>query len=388
LLAVYFIAALTCSYLFGMRLGKQSFRVWYIALGLAICQKFIVVDMVTKFFTYIVISAFIRKDVLLIHHRLRNKGYLIMNRPCINVKFRNSKLQYTNAACVAAGRMSEFPFSRLLIQLNDFDIPEIYRPRSVYSKIVFVTVFGLLILGMMLPPFAYDFVVEAVATPGVSMVMLAVFQIRTVRGRLLWLIIGVIILESVQVVGFFYSRRRRVDSKVADVDDDNDNRSALVSHNEGGSESASINERDGRHRRCQMSVHIVAPLPPRDVLNEVEEEAVAVLVGVGVSVPSSERQAVQDEEPEDESAERPVPLFAVSDPTSGYYEDEPWQEQEQEQEAEREAVRQAAEEARLRLEAERAAAAAAAALAVEREAARAALVEAQSAVQKLAKISS
>jgi uncharacterized protein involved in type VI secretion and phage assembly len=108
-----------------------------------------------------------------------------------------------------------------------------------------------------------------------------------------------------------------------------------------------------------------------------------------VSVPSSERQAVQDEEPEDESAERPVPLFAVSDPTSGYYEDEPWQEQEQEQEAEREAVRQAAEEARLRLEAERAAAAAAAAaLAVEREAARAALVEAQSAVQKLAKISS
>jgi hypothetical protein len=390
LLAVYFIAALTCSYLFGMRLGMHSFRVWYIALVLAICQKFIVVDMLTSFFIYIMIPAFIRKDVLLIHRRLRNKGYLIMNRPCINVKFRNSKLQYTNAACTAARRMPEFPFSRLLIQLNDFDIPEIYRPRSVCSKIVFVAVFGPLILGMMLPPFAYDFVVEAVATSGVSIVMLAVFQIKTVRGRFLWLIIGVVILEIIQVVGFFYSRRRRIDSRVANVDDDNDDRSALGSHNEGGSGSASINERDRRHRRRQMSVHIVdATPPPRDALNEVEEEA-AVLVGV--SVPSSDRQAVQDEEPEDESAERPVPLFAVSDPTSGYYEEEPRQEQKQEQDAardgfaaEREAVQQAAEEeARLRLEAERAAAAAAA-LAVERKTARAALVEAQLAVQTLAK---
>ena len=97
--------------------------------------------------TFVVLST-ISDDIRLWHGLLREKAKSIMQRSSGMIRDADALIQHINPACRAAQSYPHLPASRLLLSINDFDLPvsEVLEARERNSKIRRVAKYALLVV--------------------------------------------------------------------------------------------------------------------------------------------------------------------------------------------------------------------------------------------------
>ena len=82
----------------------------------------------------IVISGIASSDVRTVHALLRERAKYVLRRSSGLIRFSDSLIQHFNPACRAARAFPELPISRLLMSLNDHDLPIKYVHIDNYRR--------------------------------------------------------------------------------------------------------------------------------------------------------------------------------------------------------------------------------------------------------------
>ncbi len=110
-------------FLFGVSLGSEATEAWINGTAMSMVMEIFILQPMRIFISFIFLSSFTTTKVKLMHAALRNRTKGIIKRKKGIMKDSNSLVQHLNPACRAARHYSHLPMSRLLISLNDFDIP-------------------------------------------------------------------------------------------------------------------------------------------------------------------------------------------------------------------------------------------------------------------------
>ena len=115
----------TCLYifLFGVGLGAESTTMWLNGWALAFSVEVFILQPARIWFRYILVAGVTNKRVRLIHGTLRSRARGIMQRKQGIMRDAGSLIQHMNPACRAARQHPHLPISRLLMSLNDYDLP-------------------------------------------------------------------------------------------------------------------------------------------------------------------------------------------------------------------------------------------------------------------------
>jgi len=133
LLVAYFIGTLVYIFLTGVSQGPNVTNLWLQALALALCQDVFVLKPVGIWMNFIAISSIVADSVhnisILVNDRLqfvlhRTRGVLVANSLLV---------QHFNPACRAARAVPHLNSAKLLIALNDFDLPITIYPRYIWT---------------------------------------------------------------------------------------------------------------------------------------------------------------------------------------------------------------------------------------------------------------
>jgi hypothetical protein len=160
-LLFYLVIVSFCIVFFGFYLDVGSVIIWSKVASFALLEYLFVLEGCFTFVVYVFSPAYILTDIQRMFKRLRNVGKMIMARRTVGAtqKERCDTLQHFNAACRVARIRPKYLTSRLLIQLNDLDIPATYASRPAYSSRICACQMGLFLALAKLPPLLSDLVV-------------------------------------------------------------------------------------------------------------------------------------------------------------------------------------------------------------------------------------
>ena len=128
-------------------------------------------------FTHIAMSSIVMDKVNFLVSQLkksvkrslfRNKGFLMGS----------SAVQHLNPACRAARSVPHLSLARLLISLNDYDVPKAKHNRNLFGYIyetVFWLFVGLILLLSILPELVQEVIIKATVTVIVNLIYFAIF---------------------------------------------------------------------------------------------------------------------------------------------------------------------------------------------------------------------
>ena len=176
LIGYLFVAAFVV-YSNGPRLTPASARLWFAAACLSLLKKTIVIDCLYVFLVDVVIAAVVRKDIIRLHHRLRDHGDEIMNRGFTKMALAHRRIQSLNPVCRLSRMQQRLPIARLLIQLHDLDIPASYAKEPPYSSFICMAVAGLFALLAMLPVSWHKVIIEATLTTVTSTSLVVLYNL-------------------------------------------------------------------------------------------------------------------------------------------------------------------------------------------------------------------
>jgi hypothetical protein len=132
----------------------------------------------------IVISGIAASDIRSVHALLRERAKYVLRRSSGLIRFSDSLIQHFNPACRAARAFPELPISRLLMSLNDHDLPTKYVHIDKYRRgyfdffYDFSALIGFIIAHVMFilttaPEIMQDSIVEVGITASVNLSVLA-----------------------------------------------------------------------------------------------------------------------------------------------------------------------------------------------------------------------
>jgi len=153
-LILFVLAACFFIVFIGFFLDSASIKIWGKVAAFALCQFIFLLDPLFVYMIYICSVTYIHLDVLRMFKRLRDMGKIIMSRRIVGAmeKERCNRLQHFNSACRAARLRPQYLISRLLMQLNDLDIPASYAARPKHSSRIYsYGVMGLFLLLAQMP---------------------------------------------------------------------------------------------------------------------------------------------------------------------------------------------------------------------------------------------
>jgi len=87
---------------------------------------------------HIIIPSFIESDVKKVYYGLRNRVMFILNRTSGLMKTSNAMCQHFNPVCRSVRAFPEYSIARMLMTMNDFDIPhdDPWESRNLFNKTV------------------------------------------------------------------------------------------------------------------------------------------------------------------------------------------------------------------------------------------------------------
>jgi hypothetical protein len=100
--------------------------IWVLTILFSCGLKFVVVDVLTILMLHTFLCLPFREEVRQLHHRLMTQGKALMARPFLQTRLCHSRIHSLNPICRLARSYPSLPFSRLLFQLNDWDVPSTY----------------------------------------------------------------------------------------------------------------------------------------------------------------------------------------------------------------------------------------------------------------------
>jgi hypothetical protein len=160
-------------FLFGVMLGPTAANSWLTGVGLAMIQDFFILQPFKIFLMYIIIAGVPAIRIRVVHTILKKHARNVLNRTNGLIRDAGALIQHFNPACRAARMYPHLSMSRILMSLNDMDIPLSYveLERSTQSAAVKVIAFiGLVISGavliilILLPEILGDSIIETSIT--------------------------------------------------------------------------------------------------------------------------------------------------------------------------------------------------------------------------------
>jgi hypothetical protein len=156
-------------FLFGVRLGPAGVSIWLTGAGLTFMQATLILQPLNIFVYFVAISGMSAERVRTVHALIREKLTGVLRRTSNVMSGSNSLVQHLNPACRAARKFPHLRMSRVLMSLNDYDVPVVHfnHQRSSHAEVVKVIwrgiafiVFVFLIIVVMLPGIIGDALME------------------------------------------------------------------------------------------------------------------------------------------------------------------------------------------------------------------------------------
>jgi hypothetical protein len=184
--------AVICLYIFlyGVTLGSRSTSLWMISIGVSYLQDILLLETCSLYMVNVVLVSIVYKDLKLLSRRLRKRAKAILNRVHGQMSLARCYLQHLNAACRAARSLPELGMSRLLMSLNDLDMPKAFVPRyhHPHSKWYFI-ISGLVVIKnffvlmyLSLPDSFQDAIIETLVCCALNLFFIAIYLGTVVSG--------------------------------------------------------------------------------------------------------------------------------------------------------------------------------------------------------------
>jgi len=120
-------------FLTGVSQGTNTTNLWLQSLALAICQDIVVLKPIGIWVNFIAISSIVADSVHNITVLVKDRLRFVLHRTRGVIQMNSLFVQHFNPACRAARAMPHLNTSKLLIALNDFDLPVTERPKHILT---------------------------------------------------------------------------------------------------------------------------------------------------------------------------------------------------------------------------------------------------------------
>ena len=133
LLFCYICGTLAYIFLTGVSQGTNTTNLWLQSLALAICQDIVVLKPIGIWVNFIAISSIVADSVHNITVLVKDRLRFVLHRTRGVLQMNSLMAQHFNPACRAARAVPHLNTSKLLIALNDFDLPVTERPKHILT---------------------------------------------------------------------------------------------------------------------------------------------------------------------------------------------------------------------------------------------------------------
>ena len=212
MIPAYLLALCFYIFLFGVQVGQKSTNLWLLTISISLFEDLVVIEPLYLFVSHVIVANAVYKDIVILTRRVLGRSKTIMRRVSGQLNPSISYIQHVSPACRAARKFPRLFISRLLISINDSDIPATFMTRydsSHLLKRLYLLCRGLLILSFvsLIPEVAQETVLEVLSSIVVNSVFVgvtfaalgsisAVFQVIVAFGNLLLLALLFYFLKS------------------------------------------------------------------------------------------------------------------------------------------------------------------------------------------------
>ena len=218
----YLLALPIYVFLYGITIGSLASNTWLAIFLFVFFEDVFLLCPVKIWFKYIVISSAGSRLIQSYHDLLKRRAEVVLRRYVGLMSHANALIHHFNPACRAARTFPDLPVSRLLISLNDFDLPAIYdESTQISSKLdqaigVASTALGIFsfVVTFLPDPFSAA-LIDILILLGVN-VILAVFALMAEVSISLPIIVGITAVGIIIAREVYKSRK----AKAAVVSDD------------------------------------------------------------------------------------------------------------------------------------------------------------------------
>jgi hypothetical protein len=159
-------------FLFGISIGQETTKVWLAAIIISFLEDTLLVEPLTILFYSIFVAGIVYKDVMVLANRMFTRQRTMLYRVKGQLDPIIASVQHFNAACRVARHFPGLYASRLLMSINDMDIPAAYLSRydqkgmtnSLWKAVAMVKAVIILLFLTVLPEAWQEGFVEATAS--------------------------------------------------------------------------------------------------------------------------------------------------------------------------------------------------------------------------------
>jgi hypothetical protein len=170
LLMLYLAFAVVYIFVVGTTIGSRASMQWLLVIGICFAHDLFFLQPVKIWMKYVAVASIASSELRMFHAMLKERSRFILTRMNGVVRNYNQMLHHSNPACRAARTFPELGAARLLISLNDSDLPvHIWRDQRMSATnglgVVAQVLLSVLLSPMLvLPVVTHEFVIEVVTT--------------------------------------------------------------------------------------------------------------------------------------------------------------------------------------------------------------------------------
>jgi hypothetical protein len=123
LLVLYVLFLILFVYIYGLGIGSNATLIWLQISLVALLLDMCLLIPFKIWLKHVGVAMIVSTDVRMLHYLLRSRAKAIMLRRAGLIRNANALVQHFNPACRAARAYPHLASARLLMSLNDFDLP-------------------------------------------------------------------------------------------------------------------------------------------------------------------------------------------------------------------------------------------------------------------------
>lgn len=186
-LMAYLVFAVVYIYLVGSTIGTRASTQWLIVIGICFAYDLLVLQTLKIWMKFVAVASVASSELRIYHAMLKERARFILTRMLGVVRNYNQMLHHCNPACRAARTFPELAASRLLISLNDADLPvHLWRDQQLtLSNGLLWLLQGVLYMFlsplMLLPAVTHEFAIELTTTCCINLALIGLVLLARVN---------------------------------------------------------------------------------------------------------------------------------------------------------------------------------------------------------------
>jgi hypothetical protein len=213
-IVLYVIFLNSYIFLFGVRLGPAGVQMWLTGCIIAFCQSVFILQPANVFVQFLLMPAVPSIRIRTIHGLLRKRAIPILRRQ-VTVRDAGALIQHLSPACRAARRVPHLHMAKLLLSLNDYDLPvdflidETYKMSylQVFTKFIMYLGFILaLFIVLLLPNVIGDALMESSSSLGINILIGVGYTLSEAESVVMPVSIAIGVLTLIIAYYFYYRK--------------------------------------------------------------------------------------------------------------------------------------------------------------------------------------